>query len=84
MIGRLRSAYPGLLLAPFFLWGVAAEAQRPAPAVQVKEVHSFGFTVSNLERSVEFFQEALTFEKVSEVPWAGCMGKGPSTREGLV
>ncbi len=71
MIGRLRSASLGLLLALCFLWGVAASAQRPAPAVQVKEVHSFGFTVSNLERSVEFFREALTFQKVSEVELSG-------------
>ena len=45
------------------LWAVTALAQAPL----VNAVESVGFTVSDLERSVEFFARVLAFEKVSEV-----------------
>ncbi len=37
----------------------------------VKEVGSIGLTVSDMDRSVEFFSKVLSFEKVSEVEVAG-------------
>ena len=40
--------------------------QKPATAPLIKTVESIGFTVSDLDRSVEFFTKVLTFEKVSE------------------
>jgi catechol 2,3-dioxygenase-like lactoylglutathione lyase family enzyme len=45
----------------------AVEA-RPAP---VEAVEAIGLTVSDLDRSVEFFSRVLTFERVSEVEVAG-------------
>lgn len=49
-----------LLLAPAF-------AQQPF----VTGVATVGFTVSDLDRSVEFFQQVLSFEKVSDIEVAG-------------
>src|SRR6185369_6590608 len=40
-----------------------------APLVQ--EVAAVGMTVSNMDRSVAFFSDVLTFEKVSDVEVAG-------------
>ncbi|MEP7343043.1 MAG: VOC family protein, partial [Acidobacteriota bacterium] len=47
-----------------------ATAQHPAKAL-VKAVDSIGFTVSDVDRSVEFFSKVLSFEKVSDVEVVG-------------
>lgn len=47
-------------LAPL-LWGGGAEAQL------VSSVDSVGFTVSDMDRSVAFYSDVLTFSKVSDV-----------------
>jgi catechol 2,3-dioxygenase-like lactoylglutathione lyase family enzyme len=39
---------------------------RAAPAQLVKSVEAVGMTVSDLDRSVEFFSKVLSFEKISE------------------
>jgi catechol 2,3-dioxygenase-like lactoylglutathione lyase family enzyme len=44
------------------------------PAVRsplIREVDSIGFTVGDIDRSVEFFSKVLTFEKVSDVEVVG-------------
>jgi catechol 2,3-dioxygenase-like lactoylglutathione lyase family enzyme len=43
----------------------------PASAQLVKSVDSAGITVSDIDRSVEFFSKVLSFEKVSDVEVAG-------------
>ncbi len=61
-----------LWLLLFFLLGVAAaEAQQTAPPATITVVDSVGMTVSNLDRSVEFYSQVLSFEKVSEVEVSG-------------
>ena len=60
------------MAAAFFLLGVAAaEAQQTAPPATITVVDSVGMTVSNLDRSVEFYSQVLSFEKVSEVEVSG-------------
>jgi catechol 2,3-dioxygenase-like lactoylglutathione lyase family enzyme len=49
----------------------AAAAQRKPASVVVRDVTSVGFTVSDMERSVAFFHDVLTFEKVADVEVAG-------------
>ena len=49
----------------FLLFTCAASAQL------VKSVESVGMTVSDMDRSVEFFAKILTFEKISDVEVAG-------------
>ncbi|MBI3781666.1 MAG: VOC family protein [candidate division NC10 bacterium] len=44
-----------------------ALAQQPAGQGLVEAVDSVGFTVSDMDRSVEFYSKVLTFEKVSDV-----------------
>ena len=61
-----------LWLLLFFLLGVAAtRAQPTAPPATITAVDSVGMTVSNLDRSVEFYSKVLSFEKVSEVEVSG-------------
>jgi len=60
------------LLLPLLLlttpdWQAGATAQKPL----VKAVDSIGFTVSNLDRSMDFFSRVLSFEKVSDVEVTG-------------
>jgi catechol 2,3-dioxygenase-like lactoylglutathione lyase family enzyme len=43
----------------------------PALAQLVKSVDAVGMTVSDMDRSVEFFSKVLSFEKVSEIEVAG-------------
>ena len=43
----------------------------PASAHLVKSVDAVGITVSDIDRSVEFFSKVLSFEKVSDVEVAG-------------
>jgi catechol 2,3-dioxygenase-like lactoylglutathione lyase family enzyme len=49
--------------------GVAAQSQQSSAAVQ--GVDSIGMTVSDMDRSVEFYSQVLSFKKVSEVELAG-------------
>src|SRR5882724_7366219 len=54
-----------LLLFVFGFWSA------PALAQIVKSVEAVGMTVSDMDRSIEFFSKVLSFEKVSEVEVAG-------------
>lgn len=50
---------------------VARLGADPAPAVRVRAVEAVGLTVSDMDRSVDFFSKVLTFTKVSDVEVAG-------------
>ncbi|HEU4334084.1 MAG TPA: VOC family protein, partial [Candidatus Eisenbacteria bacterium] len=49
----------------------AAVASKTAAAAPIEAVTAVGMTVSDLDRSVEFFTRVLDFEKVSETEIAG-------------
>jgi catechol 2,3-dioxygenase-like lactoylglutathione lyase family enzyme len=51
--------------------GQAGQAAHAPAAVAVEVVMAPGMTVSDMDRSVRFFTEVLTFEKVSDVEVAG-------------
>jgi catechol 2,3-dioxygenase-like lactoylglutathione lyase family enzyme len=77
----LQFALSLLLLSPVRNFTVAVSAFSPlsiATTVNVSEdtivhvVDSVGLTVSDMERSVEFFAKVLSFEKISDV---GVFGK---------
>lgn len=63
------------LLAAWLLASMAAPAlllsQQSGPQPLVHAVNTIGFTVSDMDRSVEFFTKILTFQKVSDVEVAG-------------
>lgn len=65
------------LLSSLLLWPGAslqttpAAAQRAAIAPLVRAVDSIGMTVSDMDRSVEFFSKVLSFEKVSDAEVIG-------------
>jgi catechol 2,3-dioxygenase-like lactoylglutathione lyase family enzyme len=59
------------LILTLLVWLPVAEGQQTAPPVAVKAVSTIGFTVSNLDRSVELFTQALGFQKVSEFGVSG-------------
>ena len=63
---RKRIKIARLLPFTFFLFACTA-----ASAQLVKSVANVGMTVSDMDRSVEFFSKVLTFEKVSDVEVAG-------------
>jgi catechol 2,3-dioxygenase-like lactoylglutathione lyase family enzyme len=54
-------------LLTFLLYASSAFAGQPI----VKSIDSVGMTVSDIDRSVEFFSKVLTFEKVSDIEVAG-------------
>src|SRR5713101_3839065 len=71
-----RPAPPGrrfsriLLTISLFLFAAcrsAAGAQQPAGSARADSVVAVGMVVSDMDRSVEFYSEVLTFEKVSDV-----------------
>ena len=66
-----RLAYPVLLL--FFLLSrlVPSVGQQPSKPGPVTHVDAVGMTVSDMDRSVDFFSNILSFEKVSDVEVAG-------------
>src|SRR6266852_1342228 len=66
-----RLAYPVLLL--FFLLSrlVPSVGQQPLKPGPVTHVDAVGMTVSDMDRSVDFFSNILSFEKVSDVEVAG-------------
>jgi catechol 2,3-dioxygenase-like lactoylglutathione lyase family enzyme len=54
------------------LLALAAPAQQPAAgSARVAAVDSVGVTVSDMDRSVEFYSKVLSFEKISDVEVAG-------------
>ena len=55
----------GLLVA--FLSQSPVPAQQAAPTVPVSAVGAIGMTVSDLDRSVEFYSQVLSFQKISDV-----------------
>lgn len=54
-----------LLLSFYFVLAVSAAAAEPP--IAVRSVVAVGFTVSDIERSVEFYRDVLTFKPVSDV-----------------
>jgi len=62
---RIKTASLLFLPFTFLLFTCSASAQL------VKSVESIGMTVSDMDRSLEFFSKVLTFEKVSDVEVAG-------------
>ena len=48
-----------------------SQAGAPAGVALAREVAAVGMTVSNMDRSVAFFSDVLTFEKVSDIEIAG-------------
>jgi catechol 2,3-dioxygenase-like lactoylglutathione lyase family enzyme len=68
-LGRSQKRVPYfcLLIFAFCLLPFAASAQQPL----VKAVDAIGITVSDVDRSVEFFSKVLGFEQVSEVEVTG-------------
>ncbi len=61
-----RGLWLAFLLALAAHWTLAAQ-QRPA----IQAVAAVGFTVSDMEREVAFFEDVLEFEKLSDVEVAG-------------
>ena len=70
-MGKKSKALQSWLLLLFLLGVAAAEAQRSSPPASITAVDSVGMTVSDLDRSVEFYSKVLSFEKVSEVEVSG-------------
>ena len=70
-MGKKSKALQSWLLLLFLLGVAAAEAQRSSPSATITAVDSVGMTVSDLDRSVEFYSKVLSFEKVSEVEVSG-------------
>ncbi len=74
---RMRAALPMLLafLVTVALSGLViaiAQSRNPSiPQSLVQGVDSVGFTVSDVDRSAEFFSKVLSFEKVSDVEVTG-------------
>jgi len=55
----------------FMFVGVLASAWNTALTQMVKSVDAVGMTVSDMDRSVEFFSKVLSFEKVSDIEVTG-------------
>ncbi len=70
-MGKKSKALQSWLLLLFLLGVATAEAQRSSPSAAIAAVDSVGMTVSDLDRSVEFYSQVLSFEKVSEVEVSG-------------
>src|SRR4051812_5563051 len=69
---RFRSWILALCLA--IIWSTGLQGQAPGPATQSLEVQRVGavaITVADLDRSLLFYTNVLTFEKVSEQEVAG-------------
>ena len=62
----------GALIAfAFCVWFAPLVFTAPAPGALIEAVDSVGMTVSNMGRSIAFFSDVLTFEKVSDNEVAG-------------
>ncbi len=67
----LRALLAGLVsLLLVAAWTVPAAALEGAVA-QVKRLAMIGFTVSDMERSIAFYEKVLGFEKIAETQVAG-------------
>jgi catechol 2,3-dioxygenase-like lactoylglutathione lyase family enzyme len=64
-INPTRSRFRKAILALVFVLSAASAAQAQQPLVTA--VDSVGFTVADVDRSIEFFSKVLSFEKVSDV-----------------
>ena len=73
LAAALRRAALALVLTGLCLYVTPATALRRAPVRQplVQAVEAVGMTVSDMDRSVAFFSDVLTFEKVSDDELAG-------------
>src|SRR5215510_13334639 len=66
---RFNAILPTLLLTLTLLSGSQSRttaAQQASSQALVKAIDAVGFTVSDIDRSVDFFSKVLSFEKVSE------------------
>jgi catechol 2,3-dioxygenase-like lactoylglutathione lyase family enzyme len=71
MRAAVRRTLWALLLSGLY-WGAPPLARlTAAPAALVQAVDAIGMTVSDMDRSVAFFTDVLTFEKTSDVELAG-------------
>ncbi len=66
-----RLAYPVLLLTFFLFPSAPSAGQRITPVAPVTRVDAVGMTVSDMDRSVDFFSKVLSFERVSDAEVAG-------------
>ena len=60
-----------IAVAALILWWRPAAGPRAASAPIAQSVEAVGMTVSDMDRSVTFFRDVLTFERVSDVEVAG-------------
>jgi catechol 2,3-dioxygenase-like lactoylglutathione lyase family enzyme len=70
LLRRKKTCDRALVFMAFLVLGLYGSVA-PASAQLVKSVDSAGITVSDIDRSVEFFSKVLSFEKVSDVEVAG-------------
>jgi len=70
MQSAVRRALCAVLLAGL-VWSAPLARLNATPAALVQAVDAVGMTVSDMERSVAFFTDVLTFEKTSDVELAG-------------
>ena len=68
---RRKKTFDRALVSVVFLVLGLYRSLAPASAQLVKSVDAVGITVSEIDRSVEFFSKVLSFEKVSDVEVAG-------------
>jgi catechol 2,3-dioxygenase-like lactoylglutathione lyase family enzyme len=60
-----------IVVAAFVAWSLPSAPPRAASLPIAQSVEAVGMTVSDMDRSVAFFKEVLTFEPVSDVEVAG-------------
>ena len=70
LLRRKKTCDRALVFVTFLVLGLYGSLA-PASAQLVKSVDAVGITVSDIDRSVEFFSKVLSFEKVSDVEVAG-------------
>ncbi len=70
LLRRKKTCDRALVFMAFLVLGLYGSLA-PASAQLVKSVDAAGITVSDIDRSVEFFSKVLSFEKVSDVEVAG-------------
>ena len=70
LLRRKKTCDRALVFVVFLVLGLYGSLA-PASAQLVKSVDAVGITVSEIDRSVEFFSKVLSFEKVSDVEVAG-------------
>jgi catechol 2,3-dioxygenase-like lactoylglutathione lyase family enzyme len=70
LLRRKKTCDRALVFVAFLVLGLYGSLA-PASAQLVKSVDAVGITVSDIDRSVEFFSKVLSFEKVSDMEVAG-------------